>query len=229
MIGFNYRNLMLQIIQGSVVVSVLIIVFWCKISNLGVLSEHTTTIIFLALLISAFTIGALIDFISDIFESILMLLSKYEPLLTPPIYFLLTKSRWFGISLAHYVFILDNLCYIAARYDSKPENLQDKIDMYKKEFVAKRKLETINYLLQVAKNKAFRECKPYQKDLIESFFILYIFKRNLAMSLLFASLICWNTSLWVSLVLAGLVIISSLASYRYYLYYIRVLLGTTFS
>lgn len=229
MIGFNYRNLMLQIIQGSVIVCAILIMFRCEISyyfNGGFLKEYAV-IIGLALLILAFSIGAFVDFITDMLELLLMFLSKWEPILTPPIYYLLTKESWFGISLAHNRYIFDKLCCIAAIHDMYPGTLHEKREKYKREFEEERNLKTINYLLQVAKNKAFKKCKPYQKDQIESFFVLYIFARNLSLSLLIAMGLCFSFFPLSCMFLSVLAVFSSIASYRYYLYYIRVLLGST--
>ena len=222
MTGFSYKNLLLQIIQGNVI----ILTFIClqtaplKLDNcFG--SYNSTTVLLLPFL--AFLIGVFIDFIADIIESAIV---KY--LITPPIFYLLTKDNLWGITLAHKEYILNELCRTAAEYKKINKNKKIVERYYQSKFRKPYK-EIINYILQVAKNKAYGVCKDYQKEQIDSFFILYIFSRNISLSLLLSSFafFIWSSNIIVPIVLLSLVLFAFASSYRYYLYYLRVLLGTT--
>jgi hypothetical protein len=197
-----------------------------------------------SLLMVAFAIGVIVDFVADIIESLLCLFFKQ------PVYYLLTKKHWMGISLAHRSEILKMLCsYAALKYHpgdlflgndaerninnslykvfhgynsiSKPRGIVDRVRNSFRHKIA------INYLLQVTKNWCFIGCNNYQKEQIESFFELYIFSRNIALTLL-CSLIIWACAVPSNLALALLPIpfVFALASYRYNLYYCRLMLGS---
>lgn len=254
MSGFSFKHILLQIIQGSVVISALGIYFYrnealCISEIKEYITLATGTILFVS-----FITGVLIDFIADLLESACFRFFK------PPLYHLLTHDRWMGISLAHRDAIRRHLCGLSGKYkfigsgcgeqNNNPCRKGDYFCFMDKKKTASQKnrfcglLEKvvnwfnkrnksgkeINYLLQVAKNKAFRDCKEYQRDQIDSFFILYIFCRNIALALIVVCILFFcEFFIYHGIAAISLIIAFVLASYRYYLYYLRILLGTTLS
>jgi hypothetical protein len=225
MSGFSYKNLLLQIIHGSIIIVTLI---FLSLESLQYVIEffksYESTAVALFLFLS-FIIGVIIDFISDILESLVL---KF--IIIPPIYYLLAKERWWGIALAHKEFILKELCRIAAEFKVNDTDKAELKEYYQNIFQEKKPAKTdkkdINYILQVAKNKAFRNCKDYQKEQIDSFFVLYIFSRNISVSLLFSIVVlCFYSRIILSIGLFAIVLLTLASSYRYYLYYSRILLG----
>ena len=218
MIGFSYKNLLLQLIHGSVIVITFLFlkVDCIKLDNYFISHNSITILLFLFL---AFLIGFVIDFLADILESIII---KF--VINPPAFYLLTREKWFGIALAHNDFILKELFRIAVKYGNNAETEKS----YQNGFIRPDK-KIVNYILQVAKNKAFRVCKDYQKEQIDSFFILYIFSRNISLSLLISAitLFLFASNIVLPKVLLFLTLLTLASSYRYYLYYARILLGTT--
>lgn len=220
MIGFSYKNLILQIVHGSVISLTLIFLYDKNLILEGTFSDKSAAIgLFL---LASYLLGVVVDFIADILESFAL------KLIIPPIYYLLTKECWYGIALAHKEYILKHLCEIAAEYKLDHDNTKTD-EYYLNRFQrTKPDKEVLNYILQVAKNKAFRVCKDYQKEQIDSFFILYIFSRNISLSLLFAAVALFFGPCIISpFAVLGLVLFTLASSYRYYLYYLRILLGTT--
>ena len=222
MIGFSFKSIALQIIQGSIV----LVTIACLLLNsfqwvIDGFKSHLYLSITL-LLFLAFSIGVLIDFLADSVESIVI---RY--MIKPPIYHLLKKDRYWGITLAHKKYILSQLCKIAAKYDEKEGEDKVKAESYNNAFQNGNK-ETINYILQVAKNKAFSTCGDYQKEQIDSFFILYVFSRNLSLSLLISSGLLVFCCPLISAIFGAVFVLTLFSSYRYYLYYVRILLGSTF-
>ncbi len=219
MIGFTFKNFVLQVVQGAVVLLMLIYLYFHPLMDFFNCFRDFETILALIFLAASFFTGVIIDFIADNLEALAIRVG----IITPPCFFLLTrKSRW-GISLAHRTAILNNLCRIAGRFSDSTSSSE-----YKKRFM-KKNLETVNYILQVAKNRAFRKCKEYQREQIESFFVLYIFSRNIALSLAFPLVVFTCKLSWWALIFVMLVLIAKVAAYRYFLYYSRILLGSTFN
>lgn len=254
MSGFSFKQILLQIIQGSIVIAALGMYFFSNDINSFAEIKDYMTLAAGAVLFSSFILGVLIDFIADMLESICFIFFK------PPLYYLLNKNRWMGISLAHRDAIRRNLCRLSGKYKligsgckvqnnnpcifrnsfcfmvKKPKrpkknrfcrSLKKTVVWFK---IKNKPSKEINYILQVAKNRAFRDCKEYQRDQIDSFFILYIFCRNIALALtIVCSLFFCESFINHGIVVILLVIAFILASYRYYLYYLRILLGTTLS
>lgn len=226
MTGFSYKNSLLQIIHGSLIIITLIFLYWEKLLPLIDFFkpfESTTVVVFL---FASFIIGVIIDFIADISESLVI---RYY--MTPPVFYLL-KGRKCGITLAHHDLIREELIDIASEHKVKESDKVTTKDLYTKLFEGKNidleGKEKINYLLQVAKNKAFRVCREYQKEQIDSFFVLYIFSRNISVSLLLSIALLLVCSYFaVSAFLFAMMLITLASSYRYYLYYARILLGAT--
>lgn len=219
---------MLQIIQGSIISITLIYLFEINFDSILGGIEYGDTIVPILFICVSFVIGVMNDFIADIIEGLVI---KFK-IINPPSYHLLKNGKRWGIKLAHYDGILNNLCEIAASNSS-----ENKDENHFKDDHNENKENIPNEIFQVAKNKAFRKCKDYQKEQMESFFTLYIFSRNLALSLLIAfdllllhTLFCpTQDSQWILLlILPVLIVIALLSSYRYFLYYARILLGSTF-
>lgn len=221
MTGFSFKSIVLQIIQGCVVLlPISIIAFGISFildgfSNAGSLYAAI-------LLGGTFVIGVLIDFLADTLEAIVLKVGW----LKPPSYYLLKNGSVWGIRLAHYQKIKDDLIYRAKRFD--------------KTINAKADLSSVDYnnlVFQTAKNKAFKECSDYQKEHLESFFILYVFCRNLAFSIImsFILIICFcfeninNISPFIILCVVLAAAICIMASYRYFIYYSRMVLGANFN
>ena len=172
-------------------------------------------------IVLSFVAGVLIDFITDMLESAVI----WCNFIAPPSQYLLNRGKVMGIYLAHYECILDNLCRLAAK-NCKQNTDSNKI----KEKHEKGILKEVNYIFQVAKNYVFRECKDYQKEQIESFFILYVFCRNITFSLCIVTVLFASVSLFSISILCFLIAIAALmAAYRYFVYYSRALLGSTYN
>lgn len=226
MTGFSYKNLLLQIIHGSIIIITLVYIAKDPLTALIEDFEGLKMPVSILLLFVAFLIGVLIDFIADLLESIFV-----EKFINPPVYYLLTKERWFGIALAHKDYILNELCRIAEAFDeAEGKESRSAID-FRNKFKGekdKKDKKVINYILQVAKNKAFRISSSSQKEQIDSFFILYIFSRNISLSLLFSAVaLLIFCNYFIALGLLGMLVLTLASSYRYYLYYSRILLGST--
>jgi hypothetical protein len=226
MIGFDYRSIVLQVIHGSLIVVTIVFLYADHFEKeIKFLTENEVFASVIFLFIS-YAIGILIDMLSDLFESFIV---KY--LTNLPFYHLLTRDRWFGISLAHREHIRNGLCNAAAHFKSSDPAERDKMSSdYHTLFDANNKKpdkKMLNYILQVAKNYAFRKCQVYQKEQINSFFMLYIFSRNLSLGLLIASMLFLSHCHFIiATVLLLVCVFSIIACYRYYLYYARILLGT---
>ncbi len=228
MIGFDYRSIVLQVIHGSLIVVAIVFLwddYFDKLIKFLTENEVFASVIFLFV---SYAIGILIDMLSDLFESFIV-----KWIIKPPYYHLITRDRWSGISLAHREYIRDGLCLAAAHFKTpdfaERDNLRTQYLNLFREATKKPDKIKLNYLLQVAKNYAFRKCQVYQKEQINSFFMLYIFARNLSLGLLFASvLFLIKCQFMIAVVLLFICFLSIIACYRYYLYYTRILLGTTF-
>lgn len=221
--GFSYKNMMLQIIHGGIFSLVLLYSFY--FTNISALIQFITTngaalaVIFLVI---SFSLGVLIDFVTDVLESLIL----KSGIIKPPCFKLLKYDQVWGVSLAHRKFITHELIKKAIKHDEtlSEQTFHDVISG------KARNINAVNYLFQVAKNNAFRTGEDYQKEQIESFFELYIFSRNLSMSILL-SLLCLVFQSGFTYLIGWLIVIEILtlmSAYRYNLYYSRVLLGTTF-
>lgn len=227
MIGFDYRSIVLQVIHGSLILVTIVFLYadyFEKEITFLTENEVFASVIFLFV---SYAIGILIDMLSDLFESFIV---KF--IINLPYYHLLTRKRWAGISLAHRDHIRKSLCKAAAYFlDNDPADRKERQDRYNDLFkgkICRADKKDLNYLLQVAKNYAFKECKVYQKEQINSFFMLYIFARNLSLGLLLASIMFISKCHYmIGTILFCICLLSIIATYRYYLYYARVLLGTT--
>lgn len=208
MSGFSFRSFVLQIIPGVLILVLLVGLFRDNLlpsanTQVDQLTQNSSlwVVAGVFLLMVAFAIGVLVDFVADMIESLLCLFFKQ------PVFYLLTKKQWMGISLAHRSEILKMLCsYAALKYHpgdlylgkeverninnslctvflhgynsiSKPGGAVDRARNSLRHKIA------INYLLQVTKNRCFIGCNNYQKEQMESFFELYIFSRNVALTL----------------------------------------------
>lgn len=226
MSGFSYKNLLLQIIHGSIII--VTIAFLNKDASQPIiifLTSHESIAVVLFVFIS-FIIGNIIDFIADSLESFTMKFVK------PPLYYILSKESTFGIALAHREYILTQLCITAA--ELKKSNLtksnltKSYLKIFKNKTLTKNDKIKLNYILQVAKNKAFKVCSDYQREQIDSFFVLYVFSRNISLSLLISIILLFgHINCFMLLLLFLLMLFSLCASCRYYLYYLRILLGST--
>jgi len=220
---------MLQIIHGSIIFGSLIFSLNKNFLNTILITNEWREIALVIFFFISFITGVMIDFLADILEGILI---KFN-VLKPPIFSLLKKGGKYGIVLAHHKEVFDDLCSIAA----KNSDCKDKDFGYYKDGCINKDKDIINYIFQVAKNQVFREGKDYQKEQIESFFMLYIFSRNLAFSFLIAIILLLSFSAnwpmpeihWtLCLALLVLLIIAFLSSYRYFIYYSRIILGSIF-
>ena len=220
MSGFSYKNLLLQIIHGAVIIGTLAFLFYDVLNqNLIDYLKANESILLALFLFSSFIIGVIIDFVADILESFAI-----RFFIKPPIFYLLTTERHLGITLAHNEYILFKLCQIASKFDKDKKD----VSCYYKEFKTGKNKKIINYILQVAKNKAFRVCKDYQKEQIDSFFVLYIFSRNISLSLLISAVVVFiYSNISIAIILMAIVLFTVTSSYRFYLYYSRILLGVT--
>lgn len=252
MSGFSFRSFVLQIIPGVLILVFLACLFSSELisyvsSQIGFLIQNSSlwVVAGVFLLMIAFAVGVLVDFVADIIESLLCLFFKQ------PLFYLLTKKQWMGISLAHKSEILKMLCsHAALKYHpgdlflgkelerninnslcnvflhgynsiSKPRGF---VDWVRNSF---RHKIAINYLLQVTKNRCFIGCNNYQKEQMESFFELYIFSRNIALTLLcFLLFLAFALQSDLVLALVPIPLVFALASYRYNLYYCRLMLGS---
>lgn len=218
MIGFSFKNLVLQIIHGAVIIAAVAMVYHeNNIEQVSGFCNEKETVILAIFLLASFAVGVLVDFIADNLESLFL-----HKLIKPPVYYLLTKKRFWAIALAHHSEIMERLCMKADKYKGGEIVYNEGKDH--KEWQNRH----INYLLQVAKNQAFRDCKDYQREQIDSFFVLYIFARNLAFSLIVAMAVTALPHWKIAVCLLVGAVLSLIASYRYYLYYLRILLGSTF-
>ncbi|MGE0079356.1 MAG: hypothetical protein AB7S48_15960 [Bacteroidales bacterium] len=214
MIGFSFKNIVLQIIQGGIIlITALYFVFGLEVYNIKFITEENSSIIYALFLCVSYVLGVLIDFLSDIVETAAI---KWH-WIHPPSYHLLKKGSAYGIRLAHYNKIKSDLETLAKKF--QPKKLND--------------VNYCNLIFQTAKNKALRECSEYQKDHLESFFTLYVFCRNISLCLfvvLVALVVKCNSELCIWIIpTVILVILFVLASYRYFSYYSRMILGATFT
>lgn len=252
MSGFSFRSFVLQIIPGVLILVLLVGLFWKDLLSFtisergGILVDNGSfwVVAGVFLLMVAFAIGVLVDFVADMIESLLCLFFKQ------PVFYLLTKKQWMGISLAHRSEILKMLCsYAALKYHpgdlylgkeverninnslstvflhgynsiSKPGGAVDRARNSLRHKIA------INYLLQVTKNRCFIGCNNYQKEQMESFFELYIFSRNVALTLLCSVVFLAFSGYGLAFAFLPIPMVFALASYRYNLYYCRLMLGS---
>lgn len=251
MSGFSFRSFVLQIIPGVLILVLLVGLFRDNLlpsanTQVDQLTQNSSlwVVAGVFLLMVAFAIGVLVDFVADMIESLLCLFFKQ------PVFYLLTKKQWMGISLAHRSEILKMLCsYAALKYHpgdlylgkeverninnslctvflhgynsiSKPGGAVDRARNSLRHKIA------INYLLQVTKNRCFIGCNNYQKEQMESFFELYIFSRNVALTLLCSLVILACSGGGLALAFLPIPLVFALASYRYNLYYCRLMLGS---
>ena len=228
MSGFSYKNFMLQIIQGSIISVMLFYLFESDLQKLLSNTKLWDIIAEVLFFILSFFIGVMIDFFADFIESAII---KIKVIKLPSYYLLNDGEKW-GIRLAHHQMILKDLCNTAAKNSCGAHNDFEYFENGHKE----NKEGIPNYIFQVAKNQAFRECSEYQKEQLESFFVLYIFCRNLSFSFLVVILLLLfnadvvNPDIYLVLIsaLPFLFVITILSSYRYFLYYSRIMLGSTF-
>ena len=244
MSGFSFRSFVLQIIPGVLILVLLVGLFRDNLlpsanTQVDQLTQNSSlwVVAGVFLLMVAFAIGVLVDFVADMIKSLLCLFFKQ------PVFYLLTKKQWMGISLAHRSEILKMLCsYAALKYHpgdlylgkeverninnslstvflhgynaiSKPGGAVDRVRNSLRHKIA------INYLLQVTKNRCFIGCNNYQKEQMESFFELYIFSRNVALTLLCSLVILACSGGGLALAFLPIPLVFALASYRYNLYY----------
>ncbi|MEA4868669.1 MAG: hypothetical protein VB097_09260 [Rikenellaceae bacterium] len=251
MSGFSFRSFVLQIIPGVLILVLLVGLFRDNLlpsanTQVDQLTQNSSLwmVAGVFLLMVAFAFGVLVDFVADMIESLLCLFFKQ------PVFYLLTKKQWMGISLAHRSEILKMLCsYAALKYHpgdlylgkemerninnslstvflhgynsiSKPGGAVDRARNSLRHKIA------INYLLQVTKNRCFIGCNNYQKEQMESFFELYIFSRNVALTLLCSVVFLAFSGSGLALAFLPIPLVFALASYRYNLYYCRLMLGS---
>lgn len=251
MSGFSFRSFVLQIIPGVLILVLLVGLFRDNLlpsanTQVDQLTQNSSlwVVAGVFLLMVAFAIGVLVDFVADMIESLLCLFFKQ------PVFYLLTKKQWMGISLAHRSEILKMLCsYAALKYHpgdlylgkemerninnslctvflhgynaiSKPGGVVDRARNSLRHKIA------INYLLQVTKNRCFIGCNNYQKEQMESFFELYIFSRNVALTLLCSVVFLAFSGYGLAFAFLPIPMVFALASYRYNLYYCRLMLGS---
>ena len=251
MSGFSFRSFVLQIIPGVLILVLLVGLFRDNLlpsanTQVDQLTQNSSLwmVAGVFLLMVAFAFGVLVDFVADIIESIFCLFFKQ------PVFYLLTKKQWMGISLAHRSEILKMVCFYAALkhhtgdlhlgkeaekninnslctvflhgYNSisKPGGAVDRVRNSLRHKIA------INYLLQVTKNRCFIGCNNYQKEQMESFFELYIFSRNVALTLLCSVVFLAFSGYGLAFAFLPIPMVFALASYRYNLYYCRLMLGS---
>jgi len=251
MSGFSFRSFVLQIIPGVLILVLLVGLFRDNLlpsanTQVDQLTQNSSLwmVAGVFLLMVAFAFGVLVDFVADIIESIFCLFFKQ------PVFYLLTKKQWMGISLAHRSEILKKLCsYAALKYHpgdvylgkEAERNINNSlctvflhgynaisklggvVDRARNSF---RHKIAINYLLQVTKNRCFIGCNNYQKEQMESFFELYIFSRNVALTLLCSLVFLACSGGVLALAFLPIPLVFALASYRYNLYYCRLMLGS---
>ncbi|KAF5051402.1 hypothetical protein DSECCO2_419440 [anaerobic digester metagenome] len=112
MLGFSFKSIVLQIIQGGVILITffdlckrifeMIIVYLSK-------SDIVTGALFLGI---AYILGVLIDSVSDLLEVGIIKTGWIKP----PSYYLLKNGSLWGISLAHYDKIKNELFLIAGKF-----------------------------------------------------------------------------------------------------------------
>jgi len=217
MLGFSFKSIVLQIIQGGVILITffdlckrifeMIIVYFSK-------SDIVTGALFLGI---AYILGVLIDSVSDLLEVGIIKTGWIKP----PSYYLLKNGSLWGISLAHYDKIKNELFLIAGKFC--PIN---------KKIFELSNVDFNNLLFQTAKNIAFKNCSEYQKAHLESFFILYVFCRNLALYLMIVLIyliVCWDELTIFAIPNTIILLLLLISSYRYFIYYTRMILGATFT
>lgn len=217
--GFDLKSLMLQLINGSLLLCTSLSCLWpgwLRQSGLQELMNMNSTLLITLVLFAAFIAGVLIDYFADLGESFLV----NRGWVTPPSFYLLTQGKCRGIELAHAAYIQKMLSELACRLTINNE-------LSPQYFVDKKQA---NLLFQVAKHKTFSDARPMRMELINSFFVLYIFTRNLALTLAICAVLCVLTGFIAAGALTGLMALLFLpASYRYAIYYARIILGSSFN
>ncbi|MCD4701901.1 MAG: hypothetical protein K8S24_08610 [Candidatus Aegiribacteria sp.] len=120
MTGFSHKSYMLQIIQGSILIVACILIFGFDFTQLNSKIGDTPVTALALFLCFAFILGAIIDFIADILETLLLKIH----LLKHPSYYLLKNGKTFGIRLAHHKNIRNGLIRCDKDY-SECDNKED--------------------------------------------------------------------------------------------------------
>ncbi len=224
MTGFSHKSYMLQIIQGSILIVGFILIFGFDFTQLNSKIGDTQVTALALFLCFAFILGAIIDFIADTIE---VLLLKYHKMKHPS-YYLLNNGRALGIELAHYIYIRNGLIRCAidySEYDDKKDSeccfdlpgTEQKINIAKKIWIhnainpndciclnqSNIKCENIQskhkqaqQLFLIAQNIALREGNQSQIEQMDAYFSLHIFSRNLSLSIIFVILILLINQSW---------------------------------
>lgn len=214
--NFGIKDFLFHIIHGSLL---LVIIYFCYTKpiteffvNNGIKLASDTSTFYLALfLLLAYIAGLFIDALCDWFESGTPIIKKKLQILPEnPVFLFLKNGNKCGIQLAYHKEIMTNLCF-EAKLPSEKFNEGNS-----------------NLLFQTAKNIVFRECSDYQRDQIDSYFRLYIFFRNFSFTLLISSILVIIVNFYYFFLLLFAGIFSLCFTYRFALYYVRIVLGATY-
>ena len=250
--GFSNRSYLLQIIPGSLLLAVFLLLHKINYQSVFIAVEGIVPIMLLQFLFIAFIIGALLDFMADVVETVLYKIH----FIRQPSRSLLYHGETFGIKLPHYETIKKSLSDITQKHSDcsgetasyfsdetrGPECYYECEEERKKNCKRKNKKNAkANHLFQAARSIAFRKGGKSQIDQIEAYFSLYIFSRNTSLCALIMLVLTLfrgqqmtaeitsitenNTSLIeIILILAISFTLLLLAYYRFKIYYSRSVL-----
>ncbi|MCK5133142.1 MAG: hypothetical protein KAR40_13435 [Candidatus Sabulitectum sp.] len=196
--GFSNRSYLLQIIPGSLLLALLLTLLNIDYQSVFAAVNGVNLVMPFQLLCTAFIIGALLDLVADVVESVLYKIT----FIRQPSRSLLYHGESFGIKLPHYETIKKSLSDIAQKHSDCPretasyfsDETQEPECQYeyeehrekncrrkkncKKKNKKNKKNAKANHLFQAARSIAFRRGEKSQIDQIEAYFSHYIFSRN---------------------------------------------------
>ena len=236
--NFSIKDLLIHILHGMVILCAIIIAFDIspaitafnkKISESGLSITFDATVMFVV----CYLLGLFLDVIADFIDTRLIKYARRFPFLPYyPSYYLLQNGERWHIRLAHYVKIREKLCQAAINNDETIKNGKYKEEIWKCN-------ESIMLLYNYAKNRAFANASPYQTERIAFFWGLFIFYRNMMTTtlicifLFFLSFCIGNISacMMSHIILVTIILIPLffLASYKYRIYYCRIVLGAAYN
>jgi len=244
---FSIKDLLINIMHGAVVLCVVVIAFY-KCFDVDVLTNSkwlSLTVITIACYLMGLFIDAIADFAYNFLVEKKIKRRKKEkifPFLIYPSYFLLKDGECWDIKIANHKIIrkilsqdfLINDGYIKEqeRENVPPEEIEKVWG----------NVENTMFLINYARNRAFRYATECQLNRIDAFFKLAVFFRNMVLTniiciALFAvscsngNCSCFSNSWLVALIFACIILalISYAASYKNRVYYCRIVLGAIYS
>lgn len=173
MTGFSFKHLAIQIIHGMMIIIAVLYIMQIQPNSILKDYDKLKEILVILLFMLSYIIGMIIDFIADTIEVFLM----KKDIIDSPVKNLLTKGEDSGIFLAHYGKIFKDL------FNTAQKNINREVYNCDKYITTEIENIQYNYIFQVAKNRVFRECNTNQMEQVDSYFMLYIFCRNIVVTL----------------------------------------------